>query len=515
MTALGPLLAAARARFLASSDSPGLDAQLLMAHVLDAGRAHVIAHPERELTPAQEARFAALVERRAAGEPMAYILGQRAFYDRTFNVTPDVLIPRPETETLVELAIAAPQAQRPGAVIVDIGAGSGAIAITVAAHCPQASVHAVDISAGALDVARSNAALNGVALTFHHGDLLAPIIDAALTVAEGLDISVCLHTDGLNEAVEFSDTIEATRGRTLHAYHVEGAGGGHTPDALMMATREHIIASSTTPTVPHGVGAVPEHINMMSIMHGQNYGLPENVEAVRLRIRSTSMEAEDLLHEMGAINIINSDSQGMGRIQETVRRTWQLADANKARGIATGDVVEGTNDNDRILQYLAKYTINPAVTHGIADYVGSLEVGKLADIVLWDPRFFGVKPETVIKGGQVAWAPRGDGNASARLAEPVVYGPMWGGLGKAIDRLAVNFVAEAAIEAGVKERIKSNREFLPTKGARGIGKRNLVRNAASPALRIDAMTGEVWADGKRLVCEPLETVSLGRKYLLS
>ncbi len=182
MTALGPLLAAARARFLASSDSPGLDAQLLMAHVLDAGRAHVIAHPERELTPAQEARFAALVERRAAGEPMAYILGQRAFYDRTFNVTPDVLIPRPETETLVELAIAAPQAQRPGAVIVDIGAGSGAIAITVAAHCPQASVHAVDISAGALDVARSNAALNGVALTFHHGDLLAPIIDAALTV---------------------------------------------------------------------------------------------------------------------------------------------------------------------------------------------------------------------------------------------------------------------------------------------------------------------------------------------
>lgn len=343
----------------------------------------------------------------------------------------------------------------------------------------------------------------------------APIIDAALTVAEGMDISVCLHTDGLNEAVEFSDTIDATRGRTLHAYHVEGAGGGHTPDALMMATREHIIASSTTPTVPYGVGAVPEHIDMMSIMHGQNYGLPENVEAVRLRIRSTSMEAEDLLHEMGAINIINSDSQGMGRIQETVRRTWQLADANKTRGIATGDVVEGANDNDRILQYLAKYTINPAITHGIADYVGSLEVGKLADIVLWDARFFGVKPETVIKGGQVAWAPRGDGNASARLAEPVVYGPMWGGLGRAIDRLAVNFVAEAAIEAGVKERIKSNREFLPTKGARGIGKRNLVRNSASPALRIDAMTGEVWADGKRLVCEPLETVSLGRKYLLS
>ncbi|MSQ29869.1 MAG: urease subunit alpha [Dehalococcoidia bacterium] len=343
----------------------------------------------------------------------------------------------------------------------------------------------------------------------------APIIDAALTVADQMDVSVCLHTDGLNEAVEVSETIDAMRGRTVHAYHVEGAGGGHTPDALMMATRDHIIASSTTPTVPYGVGAPLEHIDMMSIMHGQNYGLEENVEAVRLRIRSASMEAEDLLHEMGAISIINSDSQGMGRIQETVRRTWQLANANKVRALATGDAAQGRNDNTRILQYLAKYTINPAITHGIARYVGSLEPGKIADIVLWEPRFFGVKPSQVIKGGHVAWGPLGNGNASASGAQPVVYGPTWGGLGRAVDRLAVNFVADAAIEAGVKARIKSEREFLPVRGARGLSKRDLILNTASPSLDIDAMTGEVRADGVLLACAPLESVPMGRKYLLS
>lgn len=346
----------------------------------------------------------------------------------------------------------------------------------------------------------------------------APIIDAALSVAEDLDISVCLHTDGLNEAVQFQETIAAIDGRTLHAYHVEGAGGGHTPDALMMATRDNIIPSSTTPTVPFGRGAVPEHIDMMSIMHGQNYGLNENVEAVRLRIRAESMAAEDILHDRGAISIINSDSQGMGRIQETVRRTWQLADANKVRGlreVSTDPPPGSTHDNARILQYLAKYTINPARTHGIADYVGSLEPGKLADIVLWNPRFFGAKPDTVIKGGHVAWGPRGDGNASARLAEPTTYGAMWGGIGKAIDRTSVNFVAEAAIEAGVKQRIKSEREFLPVRHARGIGKTDLMYNDASPDLRIDAESGAVFDGDERLTCDPLDSFSLTRRYFLS
>ncbi len=343
----------------------------------------------------------------------------------------------------------------------------------------------------------------------------APIIDATLTVADEFDVSVCLHTDGLNEAVQATDTIEAVAGRTLHAYHVEGAGGGHTPDALMMTTRDNIIGSSTNPTLPYGVGAEREHIDMMSIAHGQNIALEENAEAIRLRIRGTSMEAETLLHDMGAIPIINSDSQGMGRIQETIRRTWQMAHANKERAIAAGAEAPSEDDNRRVLQYLAKITINPARTHGIHHYVGSLEPGKLADIVLWDPRFFGAKPEAVIKGGQVAWSPRGDGNATMRYAEPVTYGPMWGGTGKAVDRLAVNFVSEAAIEARVKDQIKSNREFLPVKGCRHIGKKDLMFNDASPDLQIDPVSGEVYADGVRLHCEPLETFTLSRKYFLS
>lgn len=343
----------------------------------------------------------------------------------------------------------------------------------------------------------------------------APIIDATLTVADAFDVSVCLHTDGLNEAVQATDTIEAVAGRTLHAYHVEGAGGGHTPDALLMTTRDHIIGSSTNPTLPYGVGAAREHLDMMTIAHGQNIALGENAEAIRLRIRSTSMEAETLLHDMGAIPVINSDSQGMGRIQETVRRTWQLAHANKERAVASGAEAPAEDDNRRVLQYLAKITINPARTHGIHHYVGSLEVGKLADIVLWDPRFFGAKPEAVIKGGQVAWSPRGDGNATMRGSEPVTYGAMWGGTGKAIDRLAVNFVSEAAIEARVKEQMKSDREFLPVRGCRGIGKSDLMYNAASPDLQIDPVSGEVWVDGQRLQCEPLETFTLSRKYFLS
>lgn len=317
-------------------------------------------------------------------------------------------------------------------------------------------------------------------------------------------------TDGLNEAVESADTIEAVAGRTLHAYHVEGAGGGHTPDTLMMASVDNIIPSSTTPTLPYGVGAVPEHLDMMTIAHGQNVRLDENAKAIGYRIRATSMEAETLLHDLGAISIINSDSQGMGRIQETIRRTWQLAHANKARSEPTDG-----SDNERILRYLAKYTINPARTHGIHDHVGTLEPGKLADIVLWDPRFFGAKPDAVFKGGQLAWGPRGDGNATMRGSEPVTYGPMWGGTGKAIDRTAVNFVSAAALDAGVKEHIGSRREFLGVRDCRGIGKRDLVRNSASPTLDIDPVSGEVHADGVRLACEPLEEFPLNRAYFLS
>ena len=342
----------------------------------------------------------------------------------------------------------------------------------------------------------------------------APIIDAALTVADSLDVAVCLHSDGLNEAMEVTDTIAAIGGRTIHAYHVEGSGGGHTPDVLAMVSYDNVIASSTTPTLPFGIGSVPEHLAMMTVMHGQNTGLPENVEAIRLRIRAASMAAETRLHDLGAISIVNSDSQGMGRIQETIRRTWQTADANKRGALARGEAPEAANDNLRVRQYLAKYTVNPARTHGIDGYVGTLEPGKLADIVLWDPRFFGAKPESVIKGGQVAWAARGQGNSVAKLAEPVTYGPMWGGLGRAIDRLAVNFVAAAALDRDVKARTRSAREFLAVKGCRGIGKRDLVLNSASPTLTIDPETGDVRIGGDRLDFEALTEFPLSRRYFL-
>jgi urease subunit alpha len=342
----------------------------------------------------------------------------------------------------------------------------------------------------------------------------APIIDTALTVADAADVAVCLHTDGLNEAMEVGETVSAIAGRTLHAYHIEGSGGGHTPDVLALVGYDHIIASSTTPTLPYGVGAVPEHLAMMTVMHGQNPGLPENIEAIRLRIRAASMAAETRLHDIGAISIVNSDSQGMGRIQETIRRTWQTADVNKRRLVERGEVPAGGHDNARVLQYLAKYTINPARTHGIADHVGTLEPGKLADIVLWDPRFFGAKPDTVLKGGVAVWGTRGDGNASAKSSEPVMIGPMWGAYGKATDRLAVNFVSGAAMDGGVARRIRSGRELLPVRGCRGIGKRDLLLNDASPRLQIDPASGEVAFEGERLDFEPVREFALSRRYFL-
>jgi urease subunit alpha len=342
----------------------------------------------------------------------------------------------------------------------------------------------------------------------------APIIDAALSVADVADVAVCLHSDGLNEAMEVGETIAAIAGRTIHAYHIEGSGGGHTPDALAMVGHDHIIASSTTPTLPYGVGGVPEHLAMMTVMHGQNPGLPENVEAIRLRIRAASMAAETRLHDLGAISIINSDSQGMGRIQETIRRTWQTADANKRRLAERGELPPDGHDNRRVLQYLAKYTINPARTHGIADHVGSLEPGKLADIVLWDPRFFGAKPDTVLKGGTAVWGPRGEGNASAKLSEPVTVGPMWGAMGRATDRLAVHFVSAVAIDSGVARRLRSGRELVAVRNCRGIGKRDLVLNDASPRLDIDPATGQVAIGGDRLDFEPVRQLSLNRRYFL-
>ena len=339
-----------------------------------------------------------------------------------------------------------------------------------------------------------------------------PVIDAALRVADDLDLSVALHTDGLNESIEVDETVAAIAGRTVHAYHVEGAGGGHVPDVLMLVREANVISSSTTPTVPYGTNTAAEHPDMILGVHGMSRAIPEDVAAAEERVRPTTMAAEDLLHDLGAISIINSDSQGMGRIGEVVRRTWQLADANKQR--SSGDAT-AEDDNERILRYLAKYTINPARTHGISDYVGSLEPGKFADIVLWRPEFFGAKPESVIKGGVVTWTLLGEGNASVSRVEPVIYGPTWGGTGTVPSRVAATFVSQLSLDSGVAQRIRGDRDLLPVRGCRGLTKGDLVLNDASPNIDVQLDSGAVFLDGEELTCEPIHEFSLNRRYFLT
>ncbi len=347
-----------------------------------------------------------------------------------------------------------------------------------------------------------------------------PVIDAALTVADNHDASVALHTDGLNESMEVDETVSAIAGRTVHAYHVEGAGGGHVPDVLMLVREPNVIPSSTTPTVPYAANAMAEHLDMIMSVHGMNHAIAEDLEAAAERVRATTMAAEDLLHDMGAISIINSDSQGMGRIGETIRRTWQLADANKQREYqASGrevdnDESDGVDDNERVLRYLAKYTVNPARTHGISEHVGTLEPGRLADIVLWSPAFFGAKPEAVIKGGVQAWGLAGDGNASISRVEPVTYSPAWGSSGAVPSRVAVTFAAAGAIDSGLAQKLRSQRQLVPVTRARGIGKGDLVLNGAVPDIQVDPSDGRVSLDGRELTCEPIEVVSLSRRYFL-
>ena len=337
------------------------------------------------------------------------------------------------------------------------------------------------------------------------------VIDLCLQVADQYDVSVALHTDGLQESMQVTDTIEAIGGRAVHAYHVEGVGGGHAPDLLKLVGVENIMTSSTTPTIPYTVGTYPEHFPMTSLVHGLNSEMPSDVAALEARVRKETMAAEDVLHDMGAIPIINSDSQGMGRIGEVITRTWQLAHKMKReRGASNPE-----HDNERILQYLAKYTINPARTHGVSDYVGSLEKGKMADIVLWHPRFFGVKPELVIKGGFIAWGNRGEGNASIPDCEPVHYGPAFGALGHAAARLSAFFVSQASLESGLERRLGSRRSLLPVRNVRGVAKRNMNRNSLNPEIQIDPRTAHVLVDGTEITSEAVTEVPLNRLYMLS
>jgi urease subunit alpha len=363
------------------------------------------------------------------------------------------------------------------------------------------------------------------------------IVDATLAAAEAHDVAVCLHTDGLNESTELEGTIEAIGGRTIHAYHVEGAGGGHVPDLLGLVRVPNVLCSSTTPGLPWGRAAESEHTDMILIVHEGNPSLPGDVEAARERVRATTMAAEGPLHELGAISIVNSDSQGMGRIGETIRRTWQLAHAMKtwrasslgagwpeAPGVARrrprppGSLADdglGPDDNERVLRFLAKHTCEPAIVHGVAHEVGSLEPGRLADVVLWEPSRFGVRPFLVLKGGVVAWSAMGEGNAAVHGAEPTAYGPDWGATGEAPARLSTTFVSRSALEAGLARTLGTRRRVTAVAGTRGLDRADLVANTAVPEIEVSPDDGTVTLGGRVLACEPIDEVPLSRRYLLA
>jgi urease subunit alpha len=360
---------------------------------------------------------------------------------------------------------------------------------------PQGLIQSIEAGAGGLKI---------------HEDLGASpgVIDCCLSVAEQMDVAVAMHTDGLNETAELKDTLAAIAGRAVHAYHAEGAGGGPY-DLLEIVAQPNILPSSTNPTIPYTRHTVHEHFDMVMTVHGLNAAFPEDILAARGRIRSTTMAAETPLHDLGAISITASDSLGMGRIGETIRRTWQMAHAMQAR--ESGEQPA----NERVLRYLAKYTINPAITHGLARHVGTLEPGKLADVVLWRPEFFGVKPNLIIKGGMPAWGVLGDGNATVEAAEPQSYGPLFGGRGKSAGALSITFVSQASLDAGLKKRLQSVRQLQPVQQTRGINKMHMLFNSAMPAVHVHPTTHEVTIDGERIGMEPMNSVPLNRLYIVS
>ncbi|MEE2720524.1 MAG: urease subunit alpha [Pseudomonadota bacterium] len=339
-------------------------------------------------------------------------------------------------------------------------------------------------------------------------------IDTCLTVADDYDIQVLIHTDTLNESGFVENTVAAFKDRTIHAFHTEGAGGGHAPDIIKVCGESNVIPSSTNPTRPFTVNTVDEHLDMLMVCHHLDPKIPEDVAFAESRIRRETIAAEDILHDLGAFSIIASDSQAMGRVGEVITRTWQTADKMKKQ---RGSLLEETGDNDnfRVRRYIAKYTINPAIAHGISDHVGSIEVGKLADLVLWDPRFFGAKPDVVLKCGTIAAAPMGDPNASIPTPQPVHYRPMFGAFGKSLTASSVSFVSQAGLDAGIKEDLGLDRAVLPVTNTRGgIGKKAMLLNDATPAMEVDPESYEVRADGELLTCDPAEILPLAQRYFL-
>ena len=338
-------------------------------------------------------------------------------------------------------------------------------------------------------------------------------IDNCLSVAERYDVQVAIHTDTLNESGFVEDTLAAFKGRTIHTYHTEGAGGGHAPDIIKACGEANVLPSSTNPTRPYTVNTVDEHLDMLMVCHHLDPNIAEDVAFAESRIRRETIAAEDILHDLGAFSMISSDSQAMGRVGEVITRTWQTAHKMKVqRGSLSGDPAR--HDNFRTKRYIAKYTINPALSHGIAHEVGSVEIGKLADLVLWKPAFFGVKPSLILKGGMIAAAPMGDPNASIPTPQPVHYRPMFGGLGRARGATCVSFVSQAGLDAGIAERYGLDRRLVAVRGCRSVRKADMVHNAWMPHMEVDAQTYAVRADGELLVCEPLAELPLAQRYFL-
>jgi urease subunit alpha len=338
-------------------------------------------------------------------------------------------------------------------------------------------------------------------------------IDNCLSVAERYDIQVAIHTDTLNESGFVENTLAAFKGRAIHAYHTEGAGGGHAPDIIKACGEANVLPSSTNPTRPYTVNTIDEHLDMLMVCHHLDPSIQEDVAFAESRIRRETIAAEDILHDLGAFSMIASDSQAMGRVGEVICRTWQTAHKMKLqRGTLPED--DARHDNFRAKRYVAKYSINPALTHGIAHEVGSLEVGKLADIVLWKPAFFGAKPALVIKGGVIAAAPMGDPNASIPTPQPVHYRPMFAGFGGAVSATSVSFVSQAAAAAGIREKLSLAKRVVPVRNCRSVRKADMVHNGLQPHMEVDPETYEVRADGELLTCEPALELPLAQRYFL-
>ena len=339
------------------------------------------------------------------------------------------------------------------------------------------------------------------------------VIDTSLSVADDMDIQIAIHTDTLNECGFLGDTIKAINGRVIHSVHTEGAGGGHAPDIMAIAGEPNVLPASTNPTRPFTTNTIDEHLDMLMVCHHLSRDIPEDVAFAESRIRAETIGAEDVFHDRGIISIMSSDSQAMGRIGEAILRTWQTAHKMKVQfGPAPGD--SARNDNERVKRYVAKYTINPAIAHGIGDHVGSIEPGKLADLVIYEPAYFGIKPFLVVKGGLIVNAQMGDANASIATPQPVYMRPQFAAYGRALSKSCISFVSQAAVNNGIAEKYGLQREVVAVKGCRKIGKKDMRRNEATPKIKIDADTYQVTVDGEKVHSEPLKTLPMTQRYFL-